>query len=119
MSDNRDESRRETLDYLRSRHGEIYEAYEHYGRLVHEQGGPLEEKTRWLIKVAVTTTGQNAHALGTHVRKALLNGCTREEIEHAILLTAPSCGFPTMMEGLLVFHETEASTPHPPSTPSI
>lgn len=99
------QARRDNLNYLRSRHGDIYEAYEQFGRRVHERGGPLDEKSRWLIKVAVTTTGQNADALGTHIRKALANGCTREEIEHAILLTAPSCGFPTMMEGLFVLRQ--------------
>ncbi len=102
------EARRENLQYLRSRHGDIYDAYEEYGRLVHERGGPLDEKTRWLVKVAVTTAGQNPDALGTHIRKALRNGCSHEEIEHAILLTAPSSGFPTMMEALLVLRQVLA-----------
>ncbi len=98
----------DNLAYLKEQHGEIYEAYETYGRLVHEQGGPLDEKTRWLVKVAVTTAGAQPLALKTHIRKALANGCTREEIEHAILLTAPSAGFPTMMEGLLILRELSA-----------
>lgn len=90
----------DNLEFFIEHHPEIYKAYATYGKLIHEQG-PLDEKTRWLIKVAITTTGQNRYALVTHIRKALRSGCTQAEIEHAILLTAPSAGFPVMMEGLL------------------
>ena len=109
MSEQRERERerviQENFAYFREKHPQIYEAYEKYGKLVHEEGGPLEEKTRWLIKIAVTTVGQNQYALRTHIKKALKNGCTREEIEHAILLTAPSAGFPVMMEALLTLRE--------------
>lgn len=91
----------ENLAYLQAQHGEIYAAYEEFGRLVHEKGGPLDERTRWLIKIATTAAGQEKLALRTHIRKALANGCTRAEVEHAILLVAPSAGFPRMMEALL------------------
>lgn len=101
MSEEKDRIIQENFAYFRKTHPDIYEAYEKFGKLVHEEGGPLEEKTRWLIKIAVTTAGQNQYALRTHIKKAILNGCTAAEIEHAILLTAPSAGFPVMMEGIL------------------
>ncbi|CAA7600411.1 peroxiredoxin [Acididesulfobacillus acetoxydans] len=94
------------LRYFTERHGEIYRAYEEYGRLVHEQGGPLSPKTCWLIKVALSTASLHVYALKTHILKALKSGCSREEIEHSILLVAPSAGFPKTMTGLLVFRET-------------
>ncbi len=90
------------LKYLIENHGEIYNAYENYGGLIHEKGGPLDEKTRWLIKVALSTNCQYQFALNTHIMKALKSGCTKEEIEHAILLVAPTCGFPKTMQGLLI-----------------
>jgi 4-carboxymuconolactone decarboxylase len=93
------------LKYLTEHHGHIYEAYENFGRLVHEKGGPIEEKCRWLIKVALSTSSQYEFALRTHILKALKNGCTKEEIEHAILLVAPTCGFPKMMQGLLILRQ--------------
>ncbi len=93
------------LDYLKENYGEIYNAYENYGRLVHEKGGPLDEKTRWLIKVALSTECQNEFSLRTHIQKALKGGCTREEIQHAILLVAPTAGFPKAMRGLLIARE--------------
>lgn len=93
------------LKYLIDNHGEIYDAYENYGKLVHEKGGPLDEKTRWLIKIALSTDCQNQYSLSTHILKALKSGCSKEEIEHAILLVAPTSGFPKMMRGLLVFRD--------------
>jgi 4-carboxymuconolactone decarboxylase len=93
------------LKYLTEKHGEIYDAYENFGRLVHEKGGPLDEKTRWLIKIALSTSCQCENALRTHILKALKSGCTREEIEHALLLVAPTSGFPKMMQGMLVLRQ--------------
>lgn len=91
--------------YFIENHGEIYKAYENYGKLVHEKGGHLDEKTRWLIKVALSTSSQYEYALRTHILKALKSGCTKDEIEHAILLVAPTCGFPKMMKGLLILRQ--------------
>lgn len=93
------------LKYLIDNHAEIYDAYENYGKLVHEKGGPLDVKARWLIKVALSADCQNEYSLRTHILKALKNGCTKEEIEHTILLVAPTCGFPKMMRSLLVFRD--------------
>ena len=95
----------ENLRSFIKNHGEIYEAYEEYGTKLHEEGGPLDEKTRWLIKVAISACCQYEFALRTHIRKAIESDCSREEIEHAILLVAPSGGFPKMMEALLVLRD--------------
>lgn len=95
----------DNLQYLIENHEEIYDAYESFGRLVHEKGGPLDEKTRWLIKVALSAGCKNEFSLRTHIQKALKTGCTEEEIEHTLLLVAPTAGFPTMMQGLLVFRD--------------
>jgi alkylhydroperoxidase/carboxymuconolactone decarboxylase family protein YurZ len=100
------DSTEKNLKYLTLHHGDIYEAYENFGKMVHEKGGPLDEKTRWLIKVAISVSCQYENALITHILKALKSGCTEEEIEHAILLTAPTSGFPKMMHGLLIFRDT-------------
>lgn len=90
------------LKYFTEHHGNIYDAYEKYGQLVHKDGGPLDERTCWLIKVALSTECQYPRALRTHILKALHSGCSKEEIEHAILLVAPSAGFPRTMQGILI-----------------
>lgn len=93
------------LQYFQEHYPDIYSAYEAYGKLIHEGGGPLDEKTRWLIKVSISATEGAPYALKTHIKKALHGGCSQEEIRHALLLLAPSVGFPKMMEALLVFRE--------------
>lgn len=92
------------LKYFTSTHEDIYSAYEKYGKLVHE-GGPLDQKTCWLIKVALSTECQYPYALRTHILKALHSGCTEQEIEHAIMLVAPTAGFPKTMYGILTMRK--------------
>lgn len=91
--------------YFLNKYEDIYKAYENYGQMVHNHGGPLDEKTRWLIKVAVSAACQHHYSVRTHIRKALKNGCTRDEIEHAIMLVAPTAGFPSFMEALMCLRE--------------
>jgi 4-carboxymuconolactone decarboxylase len=95
----------ENFSYFQKHYPEIYDAYETYGKKIHEKGGPLDEKTRWLIKISISATEGYPYALKTHIKKALAAGCTPEEIQHTLLLLAPSVGFPRMMEALLVFRE--------------
>lgn len=95
------------LRYFIENHKDIYEAYMEYGKLIHEEGGPLDEKTKRLIKVATSATSQHHYAVKTHIRKALKAGCTKEEIEHAILLIAPTAGFPTAMEAIVALREEQ------------
>lgn len=92
----------ENFNYFTTEHKEIYDAYANYGKLIHEHGGPLDDKTRALIKVVISSVNCRNYALETHIRKALDISCTKEEIEHAILLSAPSVGFPNMMESIMV-----------------
>jgi alkylhydroperoxidase/carboxymuconolactone decarboxylase family protein YurZ len=96
---------RQNLDALIAKHPEIYEAYAQFGKAVHDQGGPLDEKTRWLVKVAVSATVGIAKAQLTHMIKAREAGCTPDEIEHTLLLIAPTAGFPRMMEAMERFRE--------------
>lgn len=95
----------ENLAYLVDKHKDIYDAYKAYGKILHEKGGPLEEKTRALIKVGISATCEYEYALRTHIEKAFKAGCTRDEIEHTLLLIAPTAGFPKMMESLMIFRE--------------
>lgn len=97
----------ENFKYFREKHSDIFEAYEKFGQVLHEKGGPIDEKTRWLIKVAISAASQYEYALQTHIEKALAGGCTEEEIEHAILLVAPTAGFPKAMNALMIFREME------------
>ena len=79
-----------------SEHPEIGKAYTELGDAVHN-AGPLDEKTRALIKVAISGGSKLEGAFHSHVRKAKDLGINREEIEHVALLSLPTIGFPSMM----------------------
>lgn len=78
---------------------EVGKAYEAYGEAV-GNAGPLDEKTRSLVKLAISIGARMDGAAKSHAHKALEAGATPEEIRHVVLLSAPTIGFPNMMAGL-------------------
>jgi 4-carboxymuconolactone decarboxylase len=74
----------------------IGKKYEELGKEIHENG-PLSEKERALVKMAVSGSHLYHSAFKSHVRKAIYAGVTREEMEHLALLMLPTVGFPTTM----------------------
>jgi len=83
----------------------INDAHEALGREIHDKGGPLPEKCRWLIKVAVSAASNHGRALETHIARARQAGATAAEIMHALLLIVQTTGFPTFMEAYSVFRK--------------
>jgi 4-carboxymuconolactone decarboxylase len=58
----------------------------------------LDLKTRSLITVAMLTAQGKQHELKAHVRGALNNGATPEEIRELMLHATVYCGFPTAID---------------------
>ena len=81
---------------------EVYAKHEALGKEVHEKVGPLGEKTRWLIKIAISAACNHKRALTTHIKKAKAAGVTDAEIKHALLLLIPTAGFPMFMKAYAV-----------------
>ncbi len=77
---------------------EINAAHEALGEKIHKESGPLPEKVRWLIKIAISGASGHHLALETHIKKAREIGATEEEIKHALLLLIQTVGFPAFME---------------------
>jgi AhpD family alkylhydroperoxidase len=78
---------------------DVAAAYEELGNKVHS-AGPLDNKTRALIKLAISAGARLKGAVRSHTRKALEAGLTKEEIRHTILLTLPTIGLPSMIAAL-------------------
>lgn len=72
----------------------VWEAYDKLGALSHA-AGPLDEKTRELVKLALSIGGKLEGAVHSHTRKALRAGASREEIRHVVLLALTTLGFPS------------------------
>lgn len=58
----------------------------------------LPLKTRSMINLAMITALNRPHELKLHVRGALNNGCTKEEIREVLLQTAIYCGVPAAID---------------------
>ena len=82
-------------DFLK-KYPEVGKQYEKMGDAVHQQG-PLNERERALVKLAISGSHLFHSALKSHIRKAMAAGVTRDEMEHVALLMLPTVGFPTMM----------------------
>ena len=59
-----------------------------------ESYGPLDAKACSLIKIGICVGAGLESATRSHVRRALENGATEQEIEQAIVLAYNTCGFP-------------------------
>ncbi len=78
---------------------DVAAAYEEMGTAVHA-AGPLDAKTRALVKLSISVGAKLEGGLHSHVRKALKEGVTPDEIRHAVLLALPTLGLPATMAAL-------------------
>ncbi len=83
---------------------DVGQAYEAYGKAV-ANAGPIDEKTRCMIKLAISIGARIEGGAKSHAHKALLAGVTPEELRHIAILSAPTIGFPNMMAGLSAVDE--------------
>jgi 4-carboxymuconolactone decarboxylase len=58
----------------------------------------LPRQTRSLVNLAMLTALGRSHELGVHVRGAVRNGCTQEQIQEVLLQTAIYCGMPAALD---------------------
>ncbi len=78
---------------------EIARAYDELAVKCHS-GGPLEEKTRRLIKLGIAIGLSSEGGVRSHTRRALEEGITADEIRHAVILAFTTAGFPTMIAAM-------------------
>lgn len=62
----------------------------------------LPPKLRSLLNVGLLAALNRPHELALHVRGALRNGCTKEEIQEVLLQVAVYCGMPAGVDGFRV-----------------
>ncbi|WP_159876457.1 carboxymuconolactone decarboxylase family protein [Aquitalea denitrificans] len=78
----------------------------------------LPRKTRSLINLGMIAALNRPHELKLHVRGALNNGCSKEEVVEAILQIAIYCGVPAAVDAMRIAREVFAETgsSHTPAT---
>ena len=68
----------------------------------------LPRKTRSLLNLAMLTALNRPHELRLHVRGALRNGCSRDEIMETLLQAAIYCGVPAAIDSFRIAREVLA-----------
>jgi 4-carboxymuconolactone decarboxylase len=58
----------------------------------------IPRKMRSLLAIVMMCAANRPHELRIHLRGAIKNGCTREEIQEALLQVAIYCGIPASLD---------------------
>jgi 4-carboxymuconolactone decarboxylase len=69
----------------------------------------LPRKSRSMINLAMMAAMNRPHELKLHVRGALNNGLTKDEIREILLQVAVYCGFPAAIDAMRVAKEVFAA----------
>ena len=88
-----------TYEVFRREHAKVWAAYDGLAKASH-QAGPLNVKTRALIKLALSIGAKSEGAVHSHTRQALEAGASKQEIRHLVLLGITTIGFPSSMAAL-------------------
>jgi 4-carboxymuconolactone decarboxylase len=62
----------------------------------------IERKTRSLLNIAMLTALNRGHELGVHVKGAITNGASVEEVQEVLIQTAIYCGVPAALESFRI-----------------
>jgi len=84
---------------LRKTYPAVWKSFQDLGEQCH-RAGPLDERTRRLVKVGIAAGAQSEGAVHSAVRHARTAGVPAQEIRHTILLTITTIGFPRAMAAL-------------------
>jgi len=87
------------VEEFRQEYPEVWKAFTQLAGRLHE-AGPLDEKTRRLIKLALSIGAGLEGVTHSAVRNALANGVTPEEIKHVAVLAVTTLGFPSTVRAL-------------------
>jgi 4-carboxymuconolactone decarboxylase len=87
-----------------------------YGDIWNRPG--LARKTRSLVMLAMMAAMCRPAELELHIKGALANGCTQEEIREVLLQVAIYCGIPASLEAHRVALEVFAAAPAAKEAPS-
>jgi alkylhydroperoxidase/carboxymuconolactone decarboxylase family protein YurZ len=78
---------------------EVAKAYDELALKCH-RWGPLDEKTRRLIKLGIAIGLHSEGGVRSHARRALAAGSSPDELRHTVLLAFTTTGFPTMIASM-------------------
>ncbi|APE30735.1 carboxymuconolactone decarboxylase [Halomonas aestuarii] len=78
---------------------EVWEAYAALGKACAESG-PLDARTRRLVKLALAVGARSEGAVHSHVRRGLEEGESGEALKQVAMLAIPTLGLPSGVAAL-------------------
>jgi 4-carboxymuconolactone decarboxylase len=75
---------------------DINKAYDMLANSCHK-AGPLDKKTRRLIKLGIAIGLNSEGGIRSHARRALEEGISPDELRHVVLMGFTTAGFPAMI----------------------
>jgi alkylhydroperoxidase/carboxymuconolactone decarboxylase family protein YurZ len=84
---------------LASENPELWRAYQALGSACAE-AGPLDDRARRLVKLALAVGVGSEGAVHSHVRRGIDEGLSPDELRHVAALAIPTLGFPAAVAAL-------------------
>lgn len=94
---------------LQERNPAVTQAHDRLGEAC-ANAGPLTERERALVKLALSTGARLEGGVHAHTRKGLAVGVSLEDLRHVALLGITTIGFPASVAALTWIEETAAET---------
>jgi alkylhydroperoxidase/carboxymuconolactone decarboxylase family protein YurZ len=82
------------IDGFKEKHPAVWDAFAKLGDACHHTG-PLDEKTRRLVKLALSIALRHEGGVHSATRRALESGVTQDEMEQVALLAITTIGWPS------------------------
>jgi len=93
-----------SADKIRQSHPQIWQHFTALASACHE-AGPLDERTRRLVKLALAIGAGTEGGTHSAIRHAKEVGITMEEIEHVVLLSITTLGLPAAGRAMTWIHD--------------
>jgi len=77
----------------------VWQAYAALGEAA-ATAGPLDERTRRLVKLALSIGASSEGAVHSHTRRAVEEGLSKKELKQVALLAIATLGLPQAVKGL-------------------
>lgn len=85
--------------HLKEEQPAFFDAWDAIGAAV-RGAGPIDNKMAHLVQLAASAAIRSEGAVHSHTRRALEAGATPQEVRQALMLTAPTIGFPNVIAAL-------------------
>src|SRR5437660_12061183 len=93
------------IEDLWKRYPTVWKAFNELGSRCH-QAGPLDEKTRRLVKLALSIGAGLEGATHSAVRAARKSGITEDEVDHVAVLAISTLGLPAATRAMTWIGDT-------------